>query len=165
MKLKEAIRADKRVTSDSGWHRQQKMPRTRFPLSRSNSYMIPASWDAWRVVEFTARRREFRLLIAFDVSREEYRAWLGIVRGQDTVLLARLEFHGSHAGWHCHANCDDPANRRSGIVKGLGDRRYPRVRSFHRRTQFGISEVNALAFAYRFFHIKPSATRPSDGMI
>jgi hypothetical protein len=153
MRLKRIILAKKHITDGGEWKRRQKMPRTHFPLLKSKSYQIPAKWDAWRVVRFEALGRSFRLLIAFDVGYEEYRAWLALDRGEDMVLLARLEFHGSHPGWHCHANCDDPHVRISGVVKGFGDRRYPKARRFHRHQQFNVAEHNALAIAFRFYGI------------
>ena len=153
MRLQEIIRADKRITDGGEWKRRQKMPKNYFPLSKNKSYQIPAKWDAWRVVRFNALGCYFRLLIAFDAGYEEYRGWLARERGADMVLLARLEHHGSHPGWHCHANCDDPSMQTPGVVKGFGDRRIPKARHRHRRTRFEVTEANALSTAFEFFGI------------
>lgn len=152
MRLKDILHAEKTVVDWGKWERGSRLKKTAFPLSRSSSFRPPASWQR-RVVQFDALNYRCRLLVAFDVGKEEYRAWLAVERGQDQILLARLEFHGSHVGWHCHTICRDRSGDTSGVVKGFGDTRYPSAGSYHRRKEFDITELTALSKACKFFRI------------
>lgn len=151
MQLKGVLAAKKTIVSWGTWEHGKKMPRNAFPMSKSRSYRVPSTWTGWRVVIFEALGEQFRLLVAFDTGKEEYRAWLGQVKGDDTLMLARLEYHGSHPGWHCHTNCEHSNSLTAGRVVGFGDRRLPKARNFHRDKKFDITEANALGRAIGFF--------------
>lgn len=62
--------------------------------------------------------------MSYSYSLGQYQAMLGIVDGGDTKLLARLERHPTHGGWHMHATCDSDAAQ-PGIKVG------PWVRCLH----------------------------------
>lgn len=63
-----------------------------------------------------------RLLVAFHAGKEEYLAWLAIDTGTDLGLIARLEHHASHLGWHLHLKPDDLEKLSYGVVKQVGER-------------------------------------------
>src|SRR5580704_14792755 len=111
-----AVTRERKSVLESGkWH-DGKMPRTAFPLSKSHSYSLGNSW-CWAVWRLAASERQFRLLIAFEVAKEQYQAWLGLEAGADQAVLARLEYHPSHRGWHCHLKIGELNEVSWGVVK------------------------------------------------
>lgn len=92
------------------------MPKAAFPLSKNNSFKLGAGWD-WCVFEVSNGATDFRLLVAYHRGKSEYLAWLGLVSGSDTALLARLEYHRSHLGWHVHMKPGDVVDVNLGVVK------------------------------------------------
>lgn len=154
-----AIRLPKIVTEPGKWNSGKKMPRNAFLLSKSHSYQLGSSWD-WMVVEARGNAERFRALIAFDKTKQQYRAWLGHVRGHDMALLARLEFHPSHRGWHCHWKNGDLSSVVRGVVKDSKLR--DRVRECDDPV-FTVSHLNAQTIAFRAFNIHPST--PPDVLI
>ena len=91
------------------------MPVSAFPLSRRRRYSFRlGSAYRWRIVRFEACERSFRLLIAFNLSKQQYRATLAIEDDRDMTVLASYEFHGTHPGWHLLATCDEIATVPSG---------------------------------------------------
>jgi len=148
-----AIREPKRLVLGGAWH-DGKMPRSAFPLSKSHSYLLGSSWR-WLVWNLAASGRKFRLLVAYDHGKAQYRAWLGLeaVDG-DQAILARLEHHPSHKGWHCHV-------KRGPIDQlGYGVVRHPNIRENGRlcadKSPFQVSDVDALGIACRAFNIEAS---------
>lgn len=146
MRLKNICRAEKVVTDWGAWETGTKMPKAAFPLSKGNSVRIRGSYRR-RIVRFSCLGRDYRLLIFYRLDKQDYDAWLGMVEGSDTRLVARLEYHATHAGWHLHANCETdstPIGRSGGKAHGL------RIKSH--RSEFGIhSDEMALYKASKTF--------------
>lgn len=112
----------------------------------------------WRVVRFEACGARLRLLLAFSLAKEQYRATLALEGDRDMSVLASYEFHGTHPGWHLLATCDDIAADPQGVTIGPWQRRMPRPRMRHRRTDFGVrDEGTALEVAARFFRLHKAA--------
>jgi hypothetical protein len=126
------------------------MPRTAFPLSKSHSYQLGSTWEwcVWRLSCDTGC--EYRLLVAFDPSKQQYRAWLGMQSGSDQALLARLEYHPSHKGWHCHIKCGLVSDIVLGVVKE--PRSKDKSRNCNAADIFDISQMNAIGVALRVFN-------------
>ena len=79
------------------------------------------------------------------------------VSGRTLSVLASLEFHGSHPGWHLHASCGDAEEVPKGVMRGPWQNRYPRARRFHRQMDFDISgDGKALHRASAFFGLHES---------
>ena len=97
------------------------MPKTAFPLSKNNSFRLGIGWD-WCVHHVAGKSGEFRLLIAYHRGKSDYLAWLGQIVGNDTAILARLEFHKSHLGWHVHLKAKEVADVSLGVVKQPGEK-------------------------------------------
>ena len=150
MNLREIARSPKTVTDYGSW-KAGPIPQVAFRLSRAarRSYCLGPKYQ-WRLVQFEALGRTFRVLIAYRLDIESYRAWLALEEGNDLKVLARYEFHGTHPGWHCHAQCDDVEQVSAGTVKHLGERRLPPPRDC-RRTKFGVTDQKALTIACEFF--------------
>ncbi len=153
MRLKDVIRADKDVTDWGRWQRT-KMTMGAFPLSRSKgrSYRLRTAYE-WRIIRFKALDKDFRLLVAFNLEKEQYFAVLGLDDGRDTKVLASYEFHGTHPGWHVTAACGPIEDIPSGIKVGPWQRRIPEARTKHRRITFGVTKENAVTKAASFFRL------------
>lgn len=121
------------------------MPPSAFPMSKGpkRSYRLGSAFR-WRIVKFTALGQSFRLLIAYRDDIEEYRSILGMDVGGDTRLVAEICFHGTHPGWHAHADCGDVRNMPIGIQRWPERKRRPRGRAFHRSTTYvtALSKMN-----------------------
>jgi hypothetical protein len=133
------------------------MPASAFPLSRrrSRSFRLGTAYR-WRLVRFEACDQKFRLLVAFSLKKEQYRATLALERDRDLVVIASYEFHGTHPGWHLLATCGDIMTVPEGVMIGPWQRRLPKAKATHRSVSFGIKEdltadQVALDIAARFF--------------
>ena len=152
MRVRDLIAAPKVVTKAGEW-KSGKMTRTAFPMSRTRNFQLGARWS-WRVDLVDAGGVECRLLTAFEPSKHGFLAWLTCRRGDAHVMLARLEYHGSEPGIHCHASCDEVHNVQVGVVKPYPTTRLPKYCAFHRRSTYEMTEASALAVSFEFFNVK-----------
>ncbi|MEJ2121430.1 MAG: hypothetical protein P8Z76_12115 [Alphaproteobacteria bacterium] len=105
-------------------------------------------------MQFEALGRSFRLLIAYSLDKEQYRATLGVENARDLSVVASYEFHGTHPGWHVQAACGDIDSIPAGMMRGPWQSRFPKARRFHRRDHFGIKDDSgALDPAAEFFRL------------
>lgn len=144
-----AIR-ERKTVRDRGQWKSGKMPRTAFPLSKSHNFALGSGWR-WRVSKAVAGDRCFWLLVAYEQSKAQYRAWLGLESGTDQALLARLEYHPSHRGWHCHIKTGEVAGVGCGVVKHAGARET--VKACPPNPALNVSDTNAEAIAWRVFNV------------
>jgi hypothetical protein len=129
------------------------MPASAFPLSRrrQGSFRLGTAYR-WRLVRFEACGYRFRLLLAFSVAKEQYRATLALEDERDLSVLASYEFHGTHPGWHLLAACDDITTVPPGVMIGPWQRRLPKARAKHRSVDFRVKDDDtALDVAAGFF--------------
>lgn len=152
MRARELILKPKRITKSGDWRSKPKMPRSAFPLSPSRQFQLGPKWT-WRVDVLECDGVECRLLTAFEPMKQTFVAWLSYERGGGYVLAARLEFHGDEPGWHCHGYCGPLSDIPIGVVKPLGTVRIPKARSFHRRTDYEMTESDAIAKSFGFFRV------------
>jgi hypothetical protein len=149
------IRSADKVISDWGKWQVGSMPPAAFPLSkrRGRSLRVGSSYK-WRVILFSACGESCRLLIVYNADKEQYRATLAIERDRDMIVIASLEFHGTHPGWHLHGACGDIEKLPLGSMRGPLQRRFPGPRTTHRRHHFAAtSEGAALDVAAKFFRL------------
>jgi len=107
-----------------------------------------------------SRGCDFRLLVAFSLAKQEYRATLALEGDGDMSVLASYEFHGSHPGWHVLVACDDVAAIPQGVMIGPWQRRLPKARTRHRRIEFGVqNDDTALEVAAGFFRLHKAEGR------
>lgn len=90
-----------------------------------------------------------RLLIAFNAGKRDYLAWLTFASDQDQAVIARLEYHASHLGWHVHLKPKAISKVAWGVVKQSGEN-LVRCNS-DRDPALNKSEAEALAF--RIFNV------------
>jgi hypothetical protein len=144
--------ADKAVTDWGKWQTGG-MPASAFPLSRrrGRSYRLGSAYR-WRLIRFDALGSSFRLLLAFSLEKQQYRATLALDLDRDMSVVASYEFHGTHPGWHVAAACGDIENIPLGVMVGPWQRRIPNARHVHRNVDFTITDDNsALETAAEFF--------------
>jgi len=150
--LKDIVRAEKEIISVGDWA-IGKMARTTFPMSKSGEKAYRLGNREWRVIVFRALSLDCRLLINFSARLGQYQAWLGVVSSGDTKILAQLEYHPTHCGWHVHAACDPIASVPAGIRRGPWIRRLKRGSAYLAKRPFDFSRSDALAAAYRFYRM------------
>jgi hypothetical protein len=144
-----AIRKKKYIEDPGSW-KAGKMPKTAFPLSKSHSYQLGSNWE-WRVCLLSCDEGfRYRLLVAFDAAKQQYRAWLGLEIGNDLAILARLEFHPDHKGWHCHWKTGVVSLLARGVVKEARAR--DRSRGCRTYNSFDTSRMGAMQVAFRVFN-------------
>jgi hypothetical protein len=160
VRAREMILKPKIVIKAGEW-KTGRIDRNAFPLTPARAFRTGARWT-WRVDVLEIDRVECRLLRAFEPRKQGFIAWLSYQRGDSYVVVARLEFHGSEPGLHCHATCDPVSETPAGIVKPFGTRRVPKYGTRHRRTKYDMTEASALNTSFRFFKVKGT---PEDAMI
>lgn len=158
MRLSAIIRAEKSNVSHGRWS-EDKTRAKDFPLSkkRGKAYPLTRRWR-WRASTLDACEKKFRLLTAYHMLVPEFSAVLAEDLSGDSRIVARLEFHGTHGGWHAHAKCGDVLSVPSGIVKPAGIVRLPKGGAFHRHCEMlrsgkAMSDVAAAAIVADFFRI------------
>lgn len=156
MRARELILKPKRIIKAGDWKSGTRMPKTAFPLSPSRQFQLGPKWT-WRVDVLECEGVECRLLTAFEPMKQIFVAWLSYARGGGYTLVARLEFHGDEPGWHGHSRCGLISDIPIGVVKPQGTVRIPKARAFHRRTDYDITESDALAKSFKFFRVKAQA--------
>jgi hypothetical protein len=156
MRARELILKSKRITKAGDWKSGARMPKTAFPLSPSRQFQLGPKWR-WRVDVLECEGVECRLLTAFEPMKQTFVAWLSYVRAGGYTLVARLEFHGDEPGWHCHSNCGPVSDIPIGVVKPMGTVRVPKARDFHRRTDYDMTDSDALAKSFKFYRVQAEA--------
>ena len=149
------IRAANKRNVDWGKWENTKMPVSAFPLSKRRNYSFRlGSAYRWRIVRFEACDCKLRLLLAYSVEKQQYRATLALEGDRDMSVLASYEFHGTHPGWHLLAACDDITTVPQGIMIGPWQRRLPKARTRHRIVDFRVRDDDtALDIAAQFFRL------------
>lgn len=156
LRAKDIRSANKNVVDWGRWQNGN-MSAAIFPLSRrrGRSYRLGAAYR-WRLIRFEAAGNAFRLLLAFSLEKEQYRAMLALEGDRDMRVIASYEFHGTHPGWHLSAACGDIYAIPEGVMVGPWQRRLPRASSFQRSARlpfFVVDDDTALDAAARFFRL------------
>lgn len=149
------IRSADKVVTDWGKWETGGMPPAAFPLSkrRGRAYRLGSSYK-WRVIQFHALGETCRLLIVYNAAKEQYRATLAVERDRDMIVIASLEFHGTHPGWHLHGACGDVNSHTLGSLRGPLQKRFPAARATHRSHDFKVTNDGvALDVAAKFFRL------------
>lgn len=113
-------------------------------MRHGKGYRLAGSWR-WSVHTLEANGDTYRLLVAYDVAKAQFASWLGLAEGaHNSALLARLEFHDTHGGWHCHWKLGDRDSVVRGIVRGGPADRTKKCKGDAR--QFNDDSATSLAF-------------------
>ena len=155
MRAIDVARREKTITDGGKWT-YGKMTHAAFPLSRNHGYRLGQYWN-WRVIELELEGALYRLLVAYEPRKLQYRAWLGLVKGDDQILLARLEYHPDHLGWHCHMTYGELEKITPGVVKRHTDR----LKACPDKEPFQPTDMTALNAALRVFRMVPAGDEAS----
>jgi hypothetical protein len=164
MKPRDAIRARKRIVEAGSWKvvtAKSAMPKSALSLSKGHSIQLGRNWH-WRVDSVEADGMNFKILTAFHSETEEFQARLVVTQGDSGTVLAALEYHGTHPGWHCHMPCCDIEDVEPGQGHPRSSHRFPRPEGKHRRVSFDMTDSMALARSFSFFRVTEA---PEGAMI
>lgn len=98
-------------------------------------------------------KRSFHIVIAFHEGKENYVAHLLYPVGNDSLVLATVEYHGTHPGWHLHVNCDGEGGDNVGRLRYPAQRRIPNGKLGHRARKLPIIQAAALEPVIEFFRV------------
>ncbi|MGE4483111.1 hypothetical protein [Acidocella sp.] len=150
MRIAEIIRAPKRNTELHPWN-TGKVPRSSFPLKSVSRLQAGNEW-AWRLVEFDALDRHFRVLIRLNVGKEYYQAILGMDDPRGMLVICHHELHTSHRDWHCHVSPCEVSNIFPGVLRDNASMRvWPRSENSECSTRFEIRQADAVTLAAERF--------------
>jgi hypothetical protein len=155
MKPRDLIKIPKVVTKAGEWKvvtGKTGMSTSSFPISKNYGVQLGRNWH-WRVDVVKGTGAEFRILTAFHAGKEEYKSSMTIARGNQHVVVACLEFHGDHPGWHCHLPCCEMAEVEAGQGHPRSANRLPAADGTHRRQVFDMTESSALSKSLGFFGV------------
>jgi hypothetical protein len=161
MDIRDIIQSEKRIKSGGIWA-VGTMPRTAFPLSKSGNKAYKLGNRRWRVVTFDAAGFSCRLLINYSYELSQYQAMMGVESNGDTKVLASLERHPTHKGWHVHVCCDPIPAAPAGIKRGYW------VKSFNgsgRKHQVPIPNSDNAAFVRAMSFFRLDKTVEGGGLI
>lgn len=152
--------SEKQIMNAGRWASGKKMPRDSFPLRPSQAYRLPGTWT-WRVISFSVRGDEYRVLLAYKADKQEFRAMLGRLTDREMTVLCRVEHHGSHPGWHVHYQ--PQKIKQSGVVIGIDIKK----RACGLNSRFGTDVVSgfddwAISVGYKLFKL-PHAGGGANG--
>lgn len=156
MKLSEVLRSKKKSISATHWT-TEKIRTKDFPLARGR-YPLTRRWR-WKVERFEALTRRFRLLVAYHTIVPEFIAVLGEEVVGDCRVLASLEYHRTHPGWHVHSSCEHIERLPIGLTRPLQFSRIPGNNMPHRSLDFlppgtGMTDASANDIAIDFFRLE-----------
>lgn len=168
MQVKTFIRQPKRIKRVGKWRcgavsPSDRMSKSSFPLGgRKGGFVLGSKWW-WRVDEIDCMGTNGRLLIAFNLEKGNFLAWLGIERGSEHIIAACYEYHGDHPGFHWHTKCAPIHEFVPGCQRQRdGGVRIPRNGRYHRERPFDISQQAAATMAYKAFRI---TAKPEGAML
>ena len=146
MRLAEIVRARKENVRLSPWH-TGKVANASFPLAKKGTLPAGSEWS-WRLAEFDALGRHFRVLIRLNETKEYYSAILAMDDPRGLVVICHHELHTSHRDWHCHLVRGDVVSIYPGVLR---DRAAMRVRpsapSSQCSVEFSVTKSSAAAIA------------------
>ena len=150
MKALRALRAEKVLVETGAWGNGN-IPSEEFPLSHVKKHRLAKAWH-WCVHKLSDDGQRYRLLVAFEPGKQQYWAWLAASFGNDQALIARVEYHHSHDGWHCHWKTGPLADVPRGNVKAP----YPKERRrncLKNPDPVAVGKSDAFKIAYKLFNV------------
>lgn len=149
--LRSFVSAEKTDVTVSAWQ-QRKMPKSgdlALKLRTSRSWSLGPQWR-WCVVTLKVASTPHKVWICYHLPKENF--YSAITRSSATgemLILGRLEFHGTHPGWHVHGCCSQPTSDMWGRLCHSGLIRVPQAKSKHRQQTFIADDNDALTVAGR----------------
>lgn len=156
--------------TDKGKWSNKKLPKTGgpFPLSKTKSVRLGDQWDT-RFVKMSFDGHEYVLMIGLNQKKQEFAAYLGVRIGDNSLILARLEYHSTHPGVHIHSCC---GTHEPGWVSRTGHpglKRIPTKSSSPRNTKIPLltqeSALHLAATKFRIDGLGDDETNPFQGSL
>ena len=148
MKFKEFLRAPKVITDSGRWSSGSSAKKV-LALSRGK-LNLGAQWT-WRRISIAAKNHNFLVVVAFHEAKQNYHAYLALIGKEDSLVLASIQNHSTHPGWHLHVNCDGDVTGNWGRLDYPAMKRLPDGKSMHRARKYRISELEAMQPVLDFF--------------
>lgn len=158
MKFKDFLKASKCVTDSGKWVTGK--PNKKLLELSKGKFSLGSQWT-WRKIVLEASGHTFHIAVAFHAAKQEYVAHLAVVSGHDCLVLASIENHGTHPGWHLHVNCQGEGGTNVGRLRYPAQSRIPGGSKPHRERRIPIAEASALAPLEEFFCVDMTT---NDGM-
>lgn len=102
--------------------------------------------------------RTFYVVITFHEGKQEYAAHLVRPVANDSLVLASIENHGTHPGWHLHVNCGGDGGGNVGRMRYPSQNRIPGGKGVHRHRKMPITQEAALEPVMVFYRVNMSGT-------
>lgn len=170
MHIRAFMRLPKSITKAGEWKcgalkPQQKMTKTSFLLAPRRPFILGNDWH-WRIDDLQCGPYAGRLLIAYHLGKGNYLGWLAVERVPgEWAVVACLEYHGDHPGWHVHTKNDELKNFATGCTRQrVSGIRIPRKGSYHRDRGYDMGPLAAVNTAYRAFRVT-GTTRAPGGLL
>ena len=168
MQVRQFVRSKKIITQAGSWrcgatNPKEKMGKDAFPLSKGRSFMLGNQWH-WKVDQWSSDAGAGRLLMAYQLAKGNYLAFISIERGpKEYAIIVCLEYHGDHDGWHIHSGKGAVKEFAVGCTRQriFGIRKppkgaYSRPRKLNGGSVidgFGMSQITAQNIAYKAFRV------------
>lgn len=158
MRVKSLLCSKKTITGVTGW-KVGNGPGSAFPLRKG---LIYGSLFSWRVISMNCGGVACRLLIACNPIKYEHQVMLGVeTPGGMVRVVAIVENHGTHPGWHLHGVCND-SGVTTGVLRQPGLRR---MKAHWGHTNQPTSKEDVLAAAMHFFRMPDALAQYSDAPV
>ena len=152
MEFKKFLKAEKTVIDQGKWITGK--PHKKLLELSKGKLSIGSQWIV-RKIEIKIKEQCFQIIICIHEAKENYVAHLASKIGNDNLVIASLENHGTHPGWHLHVNCDGSGGYNNiGRIHYPSQRRIPHGKGFHRKRSLPIKQSAGLEAVTTFFHIK-----------
>jgi hypothetical protein len=123
-----------------------------FALSKSRPLRFGANWK-WCHVRMQVGGIQHRLLIAMHIGKQNFFSCVVRSDGDESLVLARLESHGTHPGFHLHACCIATGKNALGSLDYEELIRVPGPSAHHRNVSFPENGSQALEIVGRHLNI------------
>lgn len=150
MRIFDIIRAPKQNVKSHKWN-EGKVPRTSFPLKSVSRIPAGNEW-AWRLIEFDALDKHFRVLIRLNEGKEYYQAILGMDDPRGLIVICHHELHTSHRDWHCHVSAGEVDSIFPGVLRDNSSMKvWPHSENGECSIKFTVRRPDAVTLAARRF--------------
>lgn len=143
-----------KVIVDAGTWQTGKMKKNALPLSKNRSFRLGLAWQ-YRVLRLTIDSQPCRILLALNEPKQNAFILLGIEEQSDTRIIACLEHHSTHPGWHIHTDCD-MSKGFSGRLRWPGMTRIPGKGKKHSLNTGFLNQDAVIAKAFQVFRLSKS---------
>jgi len=152
VRLIEIVRAKKQGVSLSSWH-VGKIPHANFPLGKKRALPAGDDWS-WKLIEFDALNRHFRVLLRLNEDKEYYSAILGMDDPRGLVIICHHELHTSHRDWHCHLVRGSVLSIYPGVLRDMDMMRVWPSNSGPSLVEFNVDRKSAVGLAVTRFNLE-----------